>query len=59
MERALLLGSLMLVLIIEVLNASIEAAVDHTSTEHHTLAGRGAPRIWGQARYCWHSSTQH
>lgn len=39
-ERALLLGSLLLVLIIEVLNASIEAAVDHTSTEHHTLAGR-------------------
>lgn len=39
-ERALLLGSLMLVLIVEVINSSIEAAVDRIGTEHHTLAGR-------------------
>lgn len=39
-ERALLLGSLMLVLIVEVINSSIEAAVDRMGTEQHTLAGR-------------------
>lgn len=39
-ERALLLGSLMLVLVVEVINSSIEAAVDRIGTEHHTLAGR-------------------
>ena len=40
MQRALLLGSLLLVLIVEVINSSIEAAVDRIGTEHHTLAGR-------------------
>ncbi|MDP1708301.1 MAG: diacylglycerol kinase [Gammaproteobacteria bacterium] len=39
-ERALLLGSLMLVLIAEVINSSIEAVVDRIGTEQHTLAGR-------------------
>ena len=39
-ERALLLGSLLLVLVVEVINSSIEAAVDRIGTEHHTLAGR-------------------
>ncbi len=39
-ERALLLGSLFLVLIVEVINSSIEAAVDRIGMEHHTLAGR-------------------
>jgi len=40
MERALLLGSLFLVLIVEVINSSIEAAIDRIGTEHHTLSGR-------------------
>ncbi len=39
-ERALLVGSLLLVLIVEILNSSIEAAVDRIGTEHHALAGR-------------------
>ena len=39
-ERALLLGSLLLVLIVEVINSSIEATVDRVGMEHHTLAGR-------------------
>lgn len=39
-ERALLLGSLFLVLIVEVINSSIEAAIDRIGTEHHTLSGR-------------------
>ncbi|HEY8519488.1 MAG TPA: diacylglycerol kinase [Gammaproteobacteria bacterium] len=39
-ERALLLGSLLLVLVVELLNSAIEAAVDRVGTEHHPLAGR-------------------
>ena len=39
-ERALLLGSLLLVLIVELLNSAIEAVVDRVSDEHHELAGR-------------------
>ncbi len=39
-ERALLLGSLFLVLIVELLNSAIEAVVDRISSEHHELSGR-------------------
>ena len=39
-ERALLIGSLMLALIIELVNAGIEAAVDRISLENHPLAKR-------------------
>ncbi len=39
-EKALLLGSLMLVLIVEILNSAIEAVVDRFGGEHHTLSGR-------------------
>ena len=39
-ERALLVGSLMLVLIVELLNSAIEATVDRISFEHHRLAKR-------------------
>jgi diacylglycerol kinase (ATP) len=37
-EQALMIASVLLVLIVELLNSAIEAAVDHTSTEHHALA---------------------
>jgi diacylglycerol kinase (ATP) len=37
-EKALLISSVLLVLIVELLNSAIEAAVDHTSTEHNALA---------------------
>ena len=40
MERALLIGCLMLVLIVELINSAIEATVDRISLEHHPLAGR-------------------
>ncbi|RJQ49393.1 MAG: diacylglycerol kinase [Gammaproteobacteria bacterium] len=40
LERALLAGSLFLVLIVEVVNSSIEAAIDRIGTEHHALSGR-------------------
>ena len=39
-ELALLLGSLLLVLIVELLNSGIEAIVDRVSDEHHELSGR-------------------
>jgi diacylglycerol kinase (ATP) len=40
MERAILIGSLMLVLIVEVLNSALEAIVDRWGPEHNELAGR-------------------
>jgi diacylglycerol kinase (ATP) len=40
MERALLIGCLMLVLIVELVNSAIEAAVDRISFENHRLAKR-------------------
>ena len=39
-ERALMVGSLFLVLIAELVNSAIEAIVDRISVEHHTLSGR-------------------
>jgi diacylglycerol kinase (ATP) len=38
-ERALLLGSLLLLIVIELLNTGIEIVVDRISTEHHPLSG--------------------
>lgn len=39
-QRAVLIGVCFLVLIVELLNSAIEAAVDRIGTEHHELAGR-------------------
>jgi len=39
-ERALLVGSLLIVLIVELLNSAIEAVVDRVSKKHHKLSGR-------------------
>lgn len=39
-ERALLGGSLLLVLVVELLNSAIEAAIDRIGPERHELAGR-------------------
>jgi len=39
LERSLLTGSLLLVLIVELLNSGIEAAVDRHGSEHHPLSG--------------------
>jgi diacylglycerol kinase (ATP) len=39
-ERLLLVGSVVLVLIIELLNSSVEAAIDRISFEHHGLSKR-------------------
>lgn len=39
-ERTLLVGSLMLVLIVELLNSAIESVVDRVGLERHVLSGR-------------------
>ena len=39
-ERALLVGSWLLVMVIELLNSGIESAVDRIGRERHTLSGR-------------------
>ncbi|MCW8918438.1 MAG: diacylglycerol kinase [Gammaproteobacteria bacterium] len=39
-ERALLVGSLFLVLVVELLNSAIEAIVDRVGSEMHELSGR-------------------
>jgi diacylglycerol kinase (ATP) len=39
-ERVLLAGSVLLVLVVELLNSAVEAAVDRISLEHHDLAKR-------------------
>jgi len=38
--RALMIASVLLVLIVELLNSAVEAAVDRISPEHHPLAKR-------------------
>lgn len=39
-ERAILLASCILVVIVELLNSAIEAVVDRIGPEHHELSGR-------------------
>ena len=39
-ERALLVGSLLLILIVELVNSAVESVVDRVSSEHHDLSKR-------------------
>lgn len=39
-QRALLIGTCVVVVIVELLNSAIEAVVDRIGTDHHPLAGR-------------------
>ena len=39
-EKALLVGSLLILLIVELLNSAVESVVDRISTENHKLSGR-------------------
>lgn len=39
-QRALMIGSVLVVLIVELLNSALEAAVDRISLEHHLLIKR-------------------
>ncbi len=40
LERLFLIGSIMLVVIVEILNSAIEAVVDRIGSEYHELSGR-------------------
>lgn len=40
LEKALLVSALILVLVVELLNSSVEAAIDRISFEHHDLSKR-------------------
>lgn len=40
MEKVLLIGSVVLVLLVELLNSAVEAVVDRVGFEHHELSGR-------------------
>lgn len=40
LERAAMIGSLLIVLIVELLNSAIEAAIDRHGSEQHELSGR-------------------
>lgn len=40
LEKSLLISSLVMVLVIELLNSSVEAAIDRISFEHHDLSKR-------------------
>ena len=40
LERAVLIGTLLLVVIVELLNSAIEAAIDRHGSEHNELSGR-------------------
>ena len=39
-ERVLLIGSIIAVLLVELLNSAIETAIDRIGPEHHELSGR-------------------
>ena len=39
-ERSLLIGTVWLVLIVELLNSAVEAVVDRVGTDHHKLSGQ-------------------
>lgn len=54
-ERALMIGSVLLVLIVELINSAIEATVDRISLKDHVLAKRA--KDLGSARYSSRWST--
>jgi diacylglycerol kinase (ATP) len=39
-ERLMMIGSLFIVVIVELINSAIEAVVDRIGPEHHELSGR-------------------
>lgn len=39
-EQALLIGSVVLLIIVELLNSAVEAAIDRVGSEYHELSGR-------------------
>ncbi len=51
LERAVLIGSLFIVMIVELINSAIEAAIDRHGDEQHELSGRakdmGSAAVFG------------
>lgn len=39
-EKLLMIGSIVLVMLVELLNSAVEAVVDRVGLEHHELSGR-------------------
>lgn len=56
--RILLIGSVALVMIVEILNSAIEAVVDRIGSEHHELSGRAKDMDRRRCRWrsCWRCS---
>ncbi len=54
--RVLLIGSVLLVMIVEILNSAIEAVVDRIGSIFTSF--QGAPKIWGRRRFCWRLSSR-
>ncbi|WP_045728518.1 diacylglycerol kinase [Xanthomonas sp. GPE 39] len=59
-QQILMIGSLLLVLSVELLNSAIEAVIERYGPEHHELAGRakdmGSAAVFlmlGNALLCW------
>lgn len=50
-ERALLIGSWMMVILVEIINSAIEAVVDRIGKERHELSGR-AKDLGSAAVFC-------
>ena len=50
-ERALLIGSWMMVILVEIINSAIEAVVDRIGQERHELSGR-AKDLGSAAVFC-------
>lgn len=44
-ERALLIGSVALILIVELINSAVEATVDRIGLDHHELSGRAKDAV--------------
>jgi len=51
LEQLVLIGSWVLVMIVELLNSAVEAVVDRVGREHHELAGR-AKDLGSAAVFC-------
>jgi diacylglycerol kinase (ATP) len=52
--RVLLIGSVLLVMIVEILNSAIEAVVDRIGSDFTSFLG--ARKIWDLRRCCWRLS---
>ena len=50
-ERALLIGSVLLVVVVELINSAVETVVDRIGPEHHELSGR-AKDLGSAAVFC-------